>query len=340
MSRPGDLPPLTIREYRPGDEHAILSTFNRVFAQVDPTFTPRTLAAWRWQFEANPSGARIFLALTEDGQVVSQYAGIGQRVLLEGQRVSFSQSVDSMTDPAWRLVLREPGFFVLTATPYGERFGGPGPDQDVFMWGLPVWSAWRVGKAYLDYEVLRTQLKLAAPLERLRLAPAGGVEVEEVARFPDDVEAVGASRAAQAGAMAVRDVPQLEWRFRQRPDRSYAVGVARRGGAAVGYAVFRKDLFDKTPDEGLVCDFVAPPGDAAVSSALLAWLADRARAEDARRLVTLFPDTAPEWQAFQRAGFHAAGTMYFIVGRSWVKRTKLRWLFENWFYTLGDTDLV
>ena len=72
MSSPGDLPPLTIREYRPGDEHAILATFNRVFAQIDPTFTPRTLASWRWQFEANPSGSRIFLALTEEGAVVSQ----------------------------------------------------------------------------------------------------------------------------------------------------------------------------------------------------------------------------------------------------------------------------
>ena len=340
MSRPGELPPLTIREYQPGDEHALLSTFNRVFSQIDPTFTPRTLAAWRWQFEGNPSGARIFLALTEDGQVVSQYAGIGQRVLLEGQRASFSQSVDSMTDPAWRLVLREPGFFVLTATPYGERFGGPGPGQDVFMWGLPVWSAWRVGKAYLDYEVLRTQLKLVAPLERLRLPAAAGVEVEEISAFPAGIEAVGERRARDAGAMAVRDKAQLDWRFKSRPDKGYAVALARRSGAAVGYAVFRRDLFDRVDGEGLVCDFVAPPDDQAVAGALLSWLAERARDEGCARLVAVFPDTAPEWRSFQLAGFRAAGSTYFIVGRSWLKRTKLRWLFENWFYTLGDTDLV
>jgi hypothetical protein len=262
-------------------------------------------------------------------------------VHLDGGRATFSQSVDSMTDPAWRLVLREPGFFVLTATPYGERFGGPGPEQDAFMWGLPVWSAWRVGKTYLEYEVLRTVLKLVAPLERVDLSPgAAGVEVEAVERFPADVEAPGAARAALAGAMAVRDAAQLDWRFVERPDVSYEIGVARRGGAAVGYAVFRRGLFDRVEGEGLVCDWVAPPDDAGARTALLAWLVDRARASGAERLVTVFPDTSPEWRAFQDHGFHAAGTMYFVVGRNWVKRYKMRWLFENWFTTLGDTDLV
>jgi hypothetical protein len=337
---PPELPPLTIREYQPGDEHAILLTFNRVFGQVDPTFTPRTLATWRWLFEQNPAGRRIFLALTEDGQVVSQYAGLPQRVLLAGEPATFSQSVDSMTEPAWRMVLREPGFFVLTAEPYGERFGGVGPGQDAFMWGLPMWGAWRVGKTYLDYEVLRTQLKLCAPLERLTLAAAPGVSVEERGDFPEDVEAVGAARAASAGAMAVRGKQELDWRFVLRPDKRYEIGIAKKSGAAVGLAVFRRDLFDRVADEGLICDFVAPPNDPAVAAALVGWLAERARAAGCRRLTAVFPDTAPEWQSFQSMGFHAAGTMYFIVGRSWTKRFKLRWLFENWFYTLGDTDLV
>lgn len=340
MPSSGDLPPLTIREYEPGDEHAILETFNRVFGQVDPGFEPRSLEAWRWEFLDNPSGKRIYLALTEEGKVVSQYAGLAQRVILRGEPVSFSQQVDSMTDPAWRLVLAVPGFFVLTAQPYGERFGGAGEDQDWFMWGLPVWSAWRIGKTFLDYEVLRTQLKLVAPLERLELGAAAGVEVEELTDFPDQVEAVGAARAEAAGAFAVRDLAQLRWRFVERPDRDYSIGVARRGGVAVGYAVFRKDFFDHREDEGLICDWVVPPQDTGACDALLGWLRDKAASQGASRLVTIFPETSPEWEAFQRRGFHAAGTMYFIVGRSWVKRVKMRWLFENWYYTLGDTDIV
>ncbi len=340
MPNSAELPPLTIRAYEPGDEHAILETFNRVFGEIDPTFQPRTLEAWRWQFLGNPSGHRIFIALTEEGKVVSQYAGVGQRVLLDGDEVSFSQQVDSMTDPAWRLVLREPGFFVLTAQPYGEKFGGGGPDQDCFMWGLPMWGAWRIGKTYLAYEVLRTQLKLVCPLERLKVGGAAGVEVEEVERFPEGIESVYLRRAEGTGAIAIRDRAQLDWRFPDRVDRDYRIGLARRSGEVVGYAVFRRDAFDRVPDEGLVCDWVVPDGEDAAAAALLAWLADCARAEDTARLCAIFPDTAKEWFSFQRAGFHAAGSMYFIVGRSWVKRIKMRWLHDHWYYTLGDTDLV
>ena len=48
------------------------------------------------------------------------------------------------------------------------------------MWGLPVPPAWRVGKTYLDYELVRTQLKLVADPARLVLGDASGVDIEEV----------------------------------------------------------------------------------------------------------------------------------------------------------------
>jgi hypothetical protein len=32
-----------IRRYRPGDEHALLDTFNLVFGASDPAFQPRSL---------------------------------------------------------------------------------------------------------------------------------------------------------------------------------------------------------------------------------------------------------------------------------------------------------
>jgi hypothetical protein len=135
-------------------------------------------------------------------------------------------------------------------------------------------------------------------------------------------------------------VAQLDWRFVERPDERYDIGIARRGGAAVGYAVYRRGLFARVEGEGLICDFICPPDDVGTRTALLAWLVERARASGAERLVTLFPDTSPEWLAFQRQGFHAAGTAYFVVGKSFVKRHRIQWLYQNWFATLGDTDLV
>ena len=90
---------------------------------------------------------------------------------------------------------------------------------------------------------------------------------------------------------------------------------------------------------GLVCDWIVPPDDAGAAHALLAWLAECAREADEEALTALFPDTAPEWLAFQRAGLRARPTRYFLVGRNYVKRYSMIWLYHNWFYTLGDTDL-
>jgi hypothetical protein len=337
---PLDPSSLIIREFRPGDEQRILETFNRVFAEVDPGFVPRSLAAWRWQFLENPSGWRIWLALTPEGHVVSQYAGIGQRMLLEGAPARFSQAVDSMTDPAWRHGLKRPGFFVLTGYPYAANYGGPPPDKDTVMWGLPVPPAWRIGKTYLEYEMIRTQLKLTAELEELDPEPGTGVEVEEVERFPAEVVELSDRAGRENGAVAVRDAPQLDWRFVRHPERRYRIALARKGsGGLVGYAVLRRGHFDGE-EEALICDWLVPSVEREAALALRAWCYDRARGEGCERITAVFPDTSAEWIAFQLAGYRARPTRHFLVGRHYVRRYDMRWLYHNWYYTLGDTDLV
>ena len=332
---------LTIRPYRPGDEARILATFNRVFAAVDPGFVPRDLATWRWLYERNPSGARIWLACDEGDHVVSQYAGLGQRMWVEGQRANFSQSVDSMTDLGRRAGLKRPGIFVQTCRAYVERHGGDAPDRDVVMWGLPVPAAWRIGQAYLGYGMVRTQLELAAAPDEVRPAARAGrsAEIAEVEDFPQDADALSERLGRERGALAVRDRAQLAWRFTQHPLHDYRVASARSRGELVGIAVCRPGSFDGR--EGLlVADWVVPADEPAAAAGLLDWLVQCARASDAAALQAIFPETAPEWLAFQRAGFRARGTQYVLAGRSYARRIDFPWLRRNWYYTLGDTDLV
>ena len=333
-----ETPEYLVREYEPGDEEAILASFNRVFAEVEPGFVPRTLPEWRWRYRENPSGLRIFLALTPEGEVISQFAGIPQRALLEGRPAHFSQGVDSFTHPRFRRGLKRPGYFVLTAWPYVEHYSGPPPGGDTMMWGLPVWQAWRIGKRFLQEELVRTQLKLVLRPGRFRPAPAPGVEVEEVARFPAELDPWFPRAAAPHAAIAVRDSAQLDWRFTRHPTRRYAVGLARRGRELLGYAVYRRGSFDGE-ESGLVCDWLTLPGQPAAAAALRQWLQDRARAEGEERLTALFPDTAPEWLDFQRAGYTVRPTRYFMVARSFVEHYSVRWFHRSWYYTLGETDL-
>jgi hypothetical protein len=330
-------PAYQVRPYQSGDEHGILEAFNRIFARVDPTFRPRTLEEWRWQYERNPSGRRIYLAVAEDGRILAQYAGIPQRVLLDGRPGYFSQSVDSMSDPEFRRLAREP-LFVQAGRAFDAGFGGDAPEKDTLMWGLPVPVAFRIGKKQLKYELVRQQHKLSAPLERLAL-PASGLEAEELHAFPAEMDALSARAARERRGLAVRDRAQMSWRYSENPHHRYRLAAVRRAGELAGVAVYRKGGFDQAED-GLVVDWLAPPDDEPVRSALLAWLLECARAEECARLTALFPDSAPEWLHFQRLGFRVHASRYFLVAWSFSARHDLPWMRRHWYYTLGDTDLA
>lgn len=330
-------PAYQIRAYRAGDEHAILEAFNRIFAAVDPTFRARTLAEWQWQYQRNPSGQRIFLCVTDAGRVLAQYAGLPQRVLLDGEPSFFSQSVDSMADPEFRRLAREP-LFVQAGRAYDACFGGVGPEKDTLMWGLPVPAAYRIGKKQLKYELVRQQHKLVAPLGALEL-PATLLAARTLEGVPPGTDALFARFARERAGLAVRDRAQWRWRYDENPHHRYALGAVEREGALAGLAVFRAGAFDHEED-GLLVDWMVPAEDAEARAALLAWARARAAEAGCARLTTLFPDTAPEWLEFQELGFRVHATRYFLVAWSFSPRHDLAWMRRHWYYTLGDTDLA
>ena len=113
------IPELEIRKYRPGDEGAILDTFNLVFREVcGAGYVDRTMAQWQWQYRDNPQGNRIWLAVAADGTVAAQYAGVPLLVDTPWGAKTFVHCVDSMTHPDWRQGLKRKGLFVLTCEPF------------------------------------------------------------------------------------------------------------------------------------------------------------------------------------------------------------------------------
>lgn len=338
--------PYTIREYLPGDEVQILETFNRVFGGVDPNFVPRTMEEWQWTYAQNPSGWRIYLAVHDDGRVLSQYAGIPERARIDGEPTFFTQAVDSMTDPSFRAGLKRPGLFVLTSYPYSEAYGGPPPDKDTVVWGYPIPPAWRIGKTYMQSEVVRTQLKLVCAPDELAVPPGGQLTVEELDEFPEDTLELFEAQAARSGAIAVRDKAHLDWRYVYKPGASYAKVAVRRKGRLVGIAVVRDGVFSHEPGCLLADWLVAGPRragepfDIEAAAELLAWWRARGAASPSGMLTCVFPDTSAEWLALQEVGFRARDTVYFLAARNFVKRYDMRWLRRNWYYTLGNSDLV
>ena len=341
MPRPEDtFRELTFRPYESGDETEILDSFNRVFGKVDPNFQPREVEFWRWQFLDNPSTSPVYVALTEEGKVAGHMGGVCQRMRTEYGPTRFMQGVDHFSDPSLRRTLRRGSLMAEVGKRQAEVVRGSGPDDVALMWGPPVPAAWRVGKSMLNYDLVRTQLKLWCAPVNVRVAAHPGVEIEEVSEFPEEVVELWERAAEPYGAIAVRDKAQLDWRYRDRPGGAYRIALARRGAELVGYTVYTRGDFDHQTGEGLICDWLVPPGEEGAGHALRGWLAEVARHDDVPRLVFVIPDSAPPWIEFQHAGFRAAPSIYFIIARIEVKRFRTRWLQRRWYYTLGDTDLV
>jgi len=327
-------PKYDIRPFRPGDEERILATFNLVFGENDPAFVPRTRAEWDWAFARNPAGQRIWVAECE-GVIAAQCAALPYRVFIDGREASFTQGVDSMVHPEHRKGLRRPGLYVETAYPFFRQFGGFG--ADVLHYGWPVEPAWRIGRTFLGYEIVRTQIVHVRDVEPGHASPR---EVVPLERFGDDARALYQRCRTGWGASVIRDAAYLNWRFLERPGVRYQVlGVRAADGSLRGCAVYRR-AERPFPASGLVMDWLVPDDEPEVGEALREAVLARAHADGARAVLAVFPEWTPWNERFQEWGFRLHTTQYLLIGIVQDPRYDTWWLRENWWYQLAELDVV
>ena len=334
------IPEITLREYEPADGEAIVAAFNRIFGEVQEGFRPRSLAEWRWRFVDNPAGGRASLALDERGRVLAQYAGLGVRLLLEGEEVLISQSVDSFCDPSVRGGLARAGLFVQAGRPYADRHGFDGEGEDRLMYGLPVPAAWRVGRDQLQYSML-------SPLWRLEgeAVTLGGLEtdsdvcVEAGDRVPDGVDALFENAATGRAARVIKDRRHLAWRYDARPEGEYLWLRALRNQELVGWMVLAQGAVEGQTALWIM-DALVGRGDDGARRALMAAAGRQARDRGLDTLACIATDACHEWDALQRLGLRVVHSGYSFAGRSYEPRRPVAWWAEHLSLALGDTDLL
>jgi len=323
-----------LREYRDEDLPSLLDCFNTVFREGNPDHVDRTRAEWDYLFAKNPAGRRIFVAAHED-KVVAQYAALPITVWMAGAERKFAQIVDSMVHPEHRRGLKRPGLFVQTALPFFDAFGGR--DKDWVHYGWPVEPAWRIGKKFLKYEVVRTQTVLAREPDRATEMPP---EVERMRSFDHQARWVYERCVDDFGASAIRDDRFLNWRFVENPFHDYVIfGVRDADTLLRGYAVYRFCDW-KLPRMGVIVDWLVPPGEPEVGELLRRAIDARATADQASTVALFLPEWSPWFDRFQHWGYHVWPTDYYMVGRNFHPRFDMRWLREAWWYQLADSDLV
>jgi hypothetical protein len=338
-------------EIRPADARdapAILASFNRVFREVcGEGYVDRTLPQWRWLYERNPAGRRIHVAITADGTVAAHYGGLPCAVDSPFGACVFVQGVDSYVLPEWR-GLRKTGLFVATAEAWfaaAERQHG-----DAVIYGYPVPAAARVGQRCLGYTDIRVVDYLT--LDSLTLDPAAAPAVPsgvEVRAIPSLAGGIAAEVDALADALPAewirfrRDARYLRWRYLDAPDAPYELYGAWAGGRLAGVAALRPQ-HELVPGACTIADWLVPPADEAAGVALIAAAARRARAAQRARLLAVFADWAPEHALLRRLRFSITPSAQWLerrlMHRTFAEAYTTAVLAAQWWYTLGDSDLV
>lgn len=328
--------PITIRPYRPGDEGSLLQGHNRIFPE-------RSLAHWRWKFADNPTGqVHTMVAEHAEEGIVGAYVTLPVFAKVDEQRRIIGQCVDLWVLPDHRRYGPRPGLFVNLALAHYEAWGGRGETKNSFHHGWPI-ATWRIGQKYLRYEMVRDWdflfRELPAGGLAARAAP-GDLEVRRVERFDGDVDALWAAFAPSTRLAVIRDQRYLNWRYADAHDASYELYECRErsSGRLRGLAVVtHKDFV--MPNTCFVVDWLVPADDADATIALVATAERRATELGAAVLATLFQHRDPRFLAFQRLGFLVYGTVYFQVVIPFDQHDT-HFYKEEWYHTLGDSDLV
>lgn len=335
-------PDFEIRPYRPGDEHAILKTFNLVFREVcGPDYVDRTLEQWRWAYLDNPAGHRISLAVAGDGTIASQYAGMPLLYDTPWGQKRFVHCVDSMTHPDWRMGLKSRSLFVETCMPFWAHSIAIG---DALFYGFPVDAAFRIGQRYLKYVLMGTIDYLIRDRAQAPLPAPAGIEVQKVGAVPADIGGLYDAAREDKRCLLRRDYRYLKWRYVDNPAHAdYELWTARRGGRLCGLMVLKPGS-GLAPDAATIADWLVPERDTAATSALLAAAVRRQHEAGKQRLMTVFPGWSAEHAALSAHGFQTVPSANWLqrrlVHNICIPQVTPEFLAANWWFTLGDSDLA
>jgi len=245
-----------IRSYRPGDEVAICSLFERVFGK--PMGKTESLRHWQWEFLENPASG-LFIKLAWDKErLVGQYAAGPVRMYAEGRNITAALSHDTMTDAEYGGL----GIFRNTAEALYREQADAGQS---FIYGFPNRNSIHGFIKYLKWQRIMPApvhirpIRLTKSLSWWIFQGTGTSSVDrddgfyqsacwlsdKSGRYKLRVETVFESWADelwqrcrhQHRLWVIRDKAYLNWRYVTKPENKYHIVSIWQGYEPVGYVV-------------------------------------------------------------------------------------------------------
>lgn len=351
------------------DVSSVVKLFELVF---EGRFSPEW---WNWKYKLNPAGfwgekGDIWIAENMN-EVVGHFAVIPEKIKLGSETVTAAQVVDAATHPEYQGL----GIFKTLVKKvcseaenrYGFLFGFPNeiknrgfrrlgwkrfriveflrflnfdrPLRSFFTNNLLVWS----GKMAL--RVLQGARYLSPSLF-LKKYRGGAVEIQEVERFPDEIDHFWKLARLRYETIIERTATFLNWRF-SRHFGNYQTYIARsvEKGNIVGYMVLKKTEIPGIQNILDIVDLHALPDENKCVLDLIGVAATIAKNEG----LDLIHCRVPQWHEYAEI-MCKLGFISMSRTLEWLKLYQPRLVFyqlaeggrvprmQAWFYTLADTD--
>lgn len=245
------------REFTRRDENSLPNLFISVSGYFDEKY-------WKWLYKNNPSGhGHIWLAERIDNKaIVGQYAIIPTTLIIQGKRILGSQSLGTMTHPAYQ----KQGIFKNLATKLLDDSVMKGVD---LVYGFPNKNSSHGFLKYLDFFVLFKPKLFCRPLDfeallKLKLknkylsillgfvlklvykiifyrnfiTRETAIEIKQTKSFPPEIDNICSEYNKTFKNMVARSRRYLNWRYHDRPDQSYKIYLAYKNNELLGYCVY------------------------------------------------------------------------------------------------------
>ena len=218
------------RDYRPGDEHQILSLYKQV--------NDRDLGLdfWKWRYAENPFGTGVIKLLFDEDELIGHYAVVPVNIQVEDVPVRAVFSMNTITHPDYG---RQGIFTYLARETYKEcqmrgfKFVYGFPNKNSYH-GFTKRLHWQgLGKMSLLYKDLQEGVSHPPLSKRVR-------QIHQVERFGEDIDLLWHKVKGEYNVIVPRTREFLNWRYVEHPEINYAKYVGRdNSGQAVGYVVLK-----------------------------------------------------------------------------------------------------